>query len=268
MIVYPNAKINLGLYVTEKRADGFHNIESVFHPIPLYDILEVNPSDELAFASTGIDIPGEMSTNLCVKAYKLIKEDYDIPSVSIHLHKQIPIGAGLGGGSADASFMLKALNELFKLNITIEQLENYARKLGSDCAFFIENKPKYCFGKGDEFLPTSIDLSQYQIALVNPNIHVSTQLAYSGVSPKPLEFDLKERLSIEKVKDYKDFLKNNFEDSVCVEYPQINCIKKQLYENGCVYASMSGSGSTVFGIFENKVDIARIFPTYWNSWLN
>ena len=268
MIVYPNAKLNLGLYVTEKRPDGFHNIESVFYPIPLHDVLEVKISNKLSFSSTGIDIPGDASHNLCLQAYQLIKDDYDIGPVNIHLHKEIPIGAGLGGGSADASFMLKILNDLFDLNITKNQLEDYARSLGSDCAFFIENKPKYCVGKGDEFQPIDIDLSKYFILVINPNIHVSTQLAYSGVRPKPLSFDLKRKIKETNLEEFKLFLENDFEESVCRKFPVITEIKEKLYKKGCVYASMSGSGSTVFGIFENKVDIEALFPSYWNHWIN
>ena len=195
MIVFSNAKINIGLNIIEKRKDGFHNLESIFYPVlDLYDVLEVvkNSENQLEFTSSGIAIPGDSNDNLCVKAYYLLQKDYPISFVKIHLHKVIPIGAGLGGGSSDAAFMLKALNELFELNLTTNQLINYARKLGSDCAFFIKNKPVYAYHKGDEFEEVALDLSPYVIKIEYPNIHIGTAEAYNGVTPKKSTTNLKE----------------------------------------------------------------------------
>lgn len=251
MIVYPNAKINIGLNVVEKRDDGFHNIESLFYPVmDVFDVLEVVENDEnqLKFTSSGISIPGDKDSNLCVKAFHLIRADYPIHFVKIHLQKNIPIGAGLGGGSSDASFMLKALNELFELNLTLEQLVNYAKQLGSDCAFFIENKPVYACGKGDEFENIELDLSAYTIKIEYPKIHIGTAEAYSGITPSPSEVNLKE-LIIAPINDWKKYIKNDFEASVFPQYPEIEKIKQKMYTNGAVFASMTGSGSAVFGIF-------------------
>ena len=251
MIVFPNAKINLGLYITEKRSDGFHNLESIFYPVDWKDILEITPSKTLSFTSTGIDIPSSTSDNLCTQAYKLLQQDHDIPPVDIHLHKMIPIGAGLGGGSADASFTLKALNELFKLELSNENLIIYAQQLGSDCAFFIENKATFAYEKGDHFKTLDLDLSSYWIKLINPNIHISTKEAYAGVYPNTAGYNLTE-LTDMFIHEWKLYLQNDFEKSIFPNHPDIEEIKENLYHEGALYASMSGSGSTVYGIFQQE----------------
>lgn len=252
MIVFPNAKINIGLNVIEKRADGFHNIESIFYPVnELTDVLEIIKQDnnEVGFTSTGIDIPQkEGEFNLCEKAYQLIKNDFDISGVKIHLHKVIPIGAGLGGGSADAAFTLKVLNDLFELDLSNEQLIEYAQKLGSDCAFFIKNKPIYAFNKGDEFDEIELDLSNHDIKIEYPDIHISTAEAYSGVVPKLSNQNLKELIA-EPIENWKVSFKNDFEQSVFPNHPNIEKLKAKMYQDGAKYASMTGSGSAVFGIF-------------------
>ena len=250
MVVFPNAKINIGLNVVEKRHDGFHNIESIFYPVmELFDVLEIIKSDTLQFSSTGISIPGSESDNLCLKAYQLIKSDYNISSVHIHLHKVISIGAGLGGGSADAAFTLKLLNQLFDLQLTDEKLINYAKKLGSDCAFFIKNKPVYAFGKGDEFEPIDLDLSKYEIKIEYPAIHIGTAEAYNGVTPKKSEKSLKEIILL-PIESWKNWIKNDFEDSIFTNHHQIKSLKEKFYNQGAIYSSMTGSGSAVFGVFE------------------
>lgn len=250
MVVFPNAKINIGLNIVEKRKDAFHNIESIFYPIlELFDVLEIIKSDRLKFSSSGITIPGEKDDNLCLKSYNLLQNDFDIPPVHIHLHKVIPIGAGLGGGSADAAFTLKLLNQMFELNINDEQLINYAKKLGSDCAFFIKNKPVFAFGKGDEFEEINLDLTNYEIKIEYPNIHVGTAEAYAGVRPQLSEFDLRQ-LQVDELKSWRTFVKNDFEDSIFPNHPQIKALKEKFYIDGAVYASMTGSGSAVFGIYD------------------
>lgn len=250
MIVFPNAKINIGLNVVEKRIDGFHNIESIFYPVmELFDVLEIIKSEKLQFSSSGIAIPGNEADNLCVKAFGLLKADFNISPVHIHLHKVIPIGAGLGGGSADAAFTLKALNQLFELHLTDEQLIEYARKLGSDCAFFIKNKPIYAFGKGDEFEPIELDLSKLDIKIEYPKIHVGTAEAYAGVHPKKSVTNIKEAIQL-PVSEWRNALKNDFEESIFPNHPQIKALKEKFYNEGAIYASMTGSGSAVFGIFK------------------
>ena len=261
MVTFPNAKINIGLSITEKRPDGFHNLESCFYPVGWCDVLEILPASTLSFKSTGISIPGNLETNLCLKAYHLVKQDFNIPPVMIHLHKVIPIGAGLGGGSADCAFTIKTLNYLFELHLTMKQMENYARKLGSDCAFFIQNTPKYCIGKGDEFSEITLDLSGKYIVLVNPNIHISTAEAYSGVKPMKSEIDLREILQ-KPLNQWVNVVKNSFENHILPKYPTISNIKNQLYKYGADYASMTGSGSTVFGIFEQEIDLKEAFAEY------
>ena len=261
MLSFPNAKINIGLYITEKRSDGFHNLESCFYPVGWSDVLEILPAPKLSFKSTGIAIPGNPETNLCLKAYHLVSQDFKLPPVMIHLHKIVPIGAGLGGGSADCAFTIKTLNDLFELSMSVETMENYARNLGSDCAFFIQNKPKFCFGKGDEFEEIELDLSGKYIVLVNPNIHISTAEAYSGVKPQRVKVDFKKALQ-NPVSQWVDAIKNDFETHLLHKYPIISTIKDSLYTHGAEYASMTGSGSTVFGIFNQEVDLQEIFAEY------
>lgn len=249
MNFFPNAKINLGLNITEKRTDGFHNLESVFVPVLWNDELEIIESDQTSFVSSGIEIPGEPNENLCLKAFNLVQSEFKLPPVRIHLKKNIPIGAGLGGGSSDAAFVIKGINEMFELNMNVEQMQNFARKLGSDCAFFIKNEPVFAFGKGDEFAPINIDLSNKYLVLVYPNVHVSTAQAYSGVKPKKPEYSLKDIINM-PIKDWRSFMKNDFEQSIFKAFPKLYRLKQDLYSSGALYASMSGSGSTIFGIFE------------------
>lgn len=257
MICFPNAKINIGLNVTERRADGYHNLESIFYPVNIQDALEVIESPELGFSYSGIDIPGQTEDNLCVKAYHMLKQDVELPPVHIHLHKHIPIGAGLGGGSSDAAFFIKLLNDKFELDLSVEQMQAYCRRLGADCAFFVQNKPVYAFEKGDRFEDISLDLSAYFLVLVMPDVHVSTAEAYRGVKPSQPEHSLKEliRLSPE---EWKNGIKNDFEESVFKAHPTIRGVKAALYDAGAIYASMSGSGSSVYGIFSQPVQLTEL----------
>ncbi|WP_342647948.1 4-(cytidine 5'-diphospho)-2-C-methyl-D-erythritol kinase [Mucilaginibacter sp. CSA2-8R] len=251
MIVFPNAKINLGLNITQRRPDGYHNLETIFYPLMIKDALEIIESDALSFQSSGIHIPGDRETNLCLKAYQLLKQDFDLPPVSIHLHKHIPIGAGLGGGSADAAFMIKLLNQQFELGLTPENMMNYARQLGADCAFFINNEPVYAFDKGDRFEPVELNLSRYCLVLVMPPVHVSTAEAYGGITPKPVEVSLKNLIQ-QPISHWKTHIKNDFEEHIFKAYPVIAGVKSALYQAGAIYASMSGSGASVFGVFEKQ----------------
>ncbi len=248
MIVYPNAKINLGLNVLRKREDGYHDISSVFYPVKeCVDILEIIKSERFEFTRSGIEISdGE---NLCEKAWKLLDTDFGIGNVKIHLHKQIPIGAGLGGGSADASFTLKYLTELFDLNLNNKDLEKYALRLGADCPFFIDNTPKLVEGIGEKMTSIDLDLSNYEIRLVNPDIHISTKQAYSGIVPKTPVLPVEKIIELPII-EWKGKLKNDFEESIFEKHLQLEGIKDELYKQGSIYSSMSGSGSIVFGIFE------------------
>ncbi|HEY9001417.1 MAG TPA: 4-(cytidine 5'-diphospho)-2-C-methyl-D-erythritol kinase [Mucilaginibacter sp.] len=260
MIVFPSAKINIGINITGRRPDGYHNIETIFYPMPIYDALEALPGDELTFHSSGLDIPGRIEDNLCIKGYHLMSKDHDLPPVNIHLLKHIPIGAGLGGGSANAAFFIKLINNLFDLKLTTEQMLDYARQLGADCAFFIENKPVFAFEKGDRFEDIQLDLSSYHIALVMPPAHVSTAEAYRGVKPAPVKESLKELIQL-PVEEWKYHIKNDFEESVFKNHPVIRGVKAVLYEAGAIYASMSGSGASVFGIFNKKPDLSGLEKT-------
>jgi 4-diphosphocytidyl-2-C-methyl-D-erythritol kinase len=252
MIVFPNAKINLGLNIVEKRSDGYHNIETIFYPIGLNDVLEVLPSEtctDYSFSSSGITIDGDPEDNLIVKAYRLLRSEYQFSPIDITLIKQIPFGAGLGGGSADASFMLKAMNELFGLKIAPKKLEKLSGKIGADCPVFIRNKPVFATGIGNVFTPIDLSLKGYFLLLIKPDIHVSTPEAYSLIKPEKPEKGLIELIK-QPVINWKDAIKNDFEKSVFARFPVIEKIKDDLYEMGAVYASMSGSGSTVYGIFD------------------
>lgn len=257
MLVFPNAKINLGLNITEKRPDGYHNLETIFYPIPVEDALEVNVLNEgnekFRLHLAGLEIAGAAENNLVVKAYKLLDEKFDLPPVDIHLYKHIPSGAGLGGGSADAAFMLKLLNERFSLALSDGELEEYAAKLGADCAFFISNRPTYAEGIGNIFSPVSLSLIGYQIWLVKPDIFVSTRDAFAQIKPHRPAMSLKEIVKL-PVEEWKGCMVNDFEESVFPQFPAIAEIKEEMYRQGAVYASMSGSGSSVYGLF--KADAA------------
>jgi len=249
MLVFPNAKINLGLFITEKRTDGFHNLESLFMPIPLCDILEVTPStEETTLVCTGEsnDIPTEK--NIVYKAWKLLQEEYGIGHVKIHLHKIIPSGAGMGGGSSDGTFMLKALNELFKLNLSIHRLEELSAHLGSDCPFFVQNKAALISGRGEVVNPVDFNLGGKFLVVVNPRIHISTAQAFQGIQPCPSNFNWNEFIQNQDFQEGS--LRNDFEGSVFQIHPEIADIKSRFIQEGALFASMSGTGSTVFGLFE------------------
>ena len=254
MIVFPNAKINLGLFITEKRTDGFHNLESLFLPIPLCDILEVTVTTEdtsLVCTGESSDIPTEK--NIVFKAWKLLRDSHGIGNVHIHLHKIIPSGAGMGGGSSDGSFMLKALNELFQLNMSVPQLEDFAAQLGSDCPFFISNTASLVTGRGEGVEPIDFNLEGKYLVVVNPGIHISTAQAFQGIQPLPSNFNWTEFV---KHRDFEKVeLRNDFEQSVFQLYPEIAEIKSEFLKAGAIYSSMSGTGSTVYALFKEEPQI-------------
>ncbi len=252
MLAFANAKINLGLNITEKRPDGYHNLETVFYPVRLHDVVELVDSAELSCTVKGIDVPGAAADNLCLKAYRLLQQDFNLPPQHLILLKNIPVGAGLGGGSSDAAFLIKLANEKFGLGLSVPQMEGYARKLGADCAFFISNEPVFAFGKGDEFAPVAVDLSAYFLVLVAPPVHVSTADAFAELKPAVPVGGIKESIHL-PVKEWKNHLVNDFEKTIFVKYPQISKVKETLYHSGATFALMSGSGSSVFAIFDCPV---------------
>jgi 4-diphosphocytidyl-2-C-methyl-D-erythritol kinase len=258
MIVFPNAKINLGLFVTSKRSDGYHNLETIFVPIKGFcDILEVLTNTAMTedqFANSGLLIDGKPENNLCLKALRLMREHADIPPLNIHLHKIIPFGAGLGGGSADAAFMLTLLNEQYKAGLSNDELESLASQIGADCAVFIRNQTVLAKGIGNEFEPVNEFLTDLNILLVIPPVHVPTALAYKNITPMKPVTPLKELIQ-SPINQWNKSIFNDFEESVFKNYPEIETIKKTLYKNGALYASMSGSGSAVYGIFKEKTEL-------------
>lgn len=262
MVTFPNAKINLGLSITGKLPNGYHSIESCLFPIPWCDVLEFVPTKRTSFSSTGITIPGSEKDNLILKAYKLLRRDFPLPELNIHLHKIIPMGAGLGGGSADASFMLKMLNLECQLFLDNSVLEDYAAQLGSDCPFFIQNKPAIATGSGTDLEVFDFDLSGMWILLIKPDVHISTQEAYANVSPKANKVNLKSLLKSKNFKLWRKKLVNDFEASIFPSHPLLAEIKEALYKNGAEYAAMSGSGSTLFGIYTSKPEILPEFEKY------
>ncbi len=251
MVTFPNAKINLGLNILAKRKDGFHDIASVFYPVAWSDVLEIIPAIEFSFSSSGLAIPGTQEGNLVVKAFQILKEAGLLAghNVAMLLHKVLPMGAGIGGGSADGAFALKMLNDIFDLKLSTFELQAFAAKMGSDCPFFIENTPKFCFGRGTDFEDVVLSLKGKHILMVNPEIHVSTAEAYAGVKPQYPLNDIREIIQ-KPISDWKDLLVNDFEASVLQKYSKIGQVKARLYSMGAAYASMTGSGSTVYGIFE------------------
>jgi 4-diphosphocytidyl-2-C-methyl-D-erythritol kinase len=270
MICFPTCKINLGLRITNKRADGFHALETVFFPISIKDALEIiiEPDTNTApitFTSSGLAINGDPSDNLCFKAYGLLKKDYPtIPNIKMHLHKTIPMGAGLGGGSADGAFTLVALNQLFNLQLSVDKLMQYALTLGSDCPFFIINTPAFASGRGEILKPINVNLDGYYIVIVNPGIAISTKLAFSLITPKVPDTNM-EAIICEPVTSWKEKLINDFEQPIFNSFPELANIKETLYQKGAVYASMTGTGSTVYGIFPTSMmdTLSFNFPTHY-----
>lgn len=263
MVVFPNAKINLGLNILRKRAHGFHDLSTIFYPIPLQDILEIVPQqqrdakEEVVLHSTGLAVAGNADDNICVKAYRLLKTDFpNLPPIELHLHKVIPMGAGMGGGSADGAFTLRLLNEQFQLQLSQAQLINYALQLGSDCPFFIVNKASIGKSRGEALNPVQLDLSDYSLAIVNPGIHVPTGWAFQQITPGLPEYDCASIVQ-HTPETWRGKLINDFEAPIATHYPEIGNIIQQLYDQGAVYAAMSGSGSTVFGLF--SLDITPHF---------
>jgi 4-diphosphocytidyl-2-C-methyl-D-erythritol kinase len=261
MLAFPNIKINLGLSITEKRPDGYHNLETVFYPVALEDALEIRTSSEtekkITLHQYGMEIAGNPEDNLVAKAYSLLDKEFHLPPVEIHLYKHIPSGAGLGGGSADAAFMLKLLNDKFELGLPDDTLEEYAAKLGADCAFFIKNRPTYAEGIGNIFSPLPLSLKGYRIWLVKPDIFVSTRDAFAKIKPHHPEMSLKEIAQL-PVEEWNGRMVNDFEESVFPQFPAIGEIKEEMYRQGAVYASMSGSGSSVYGLFKEGAVLPEV----------
>jgi len=259
MLLFPNAKINLGLNVLRKREDGYHDIATVFYPVKFKDALEVIEDKDrhgfIKFSCSGLPVFGSEEDNLCIQAYYLLKRDFpNLPAIRMHLHKAIPMGGGLGGGSADGAFVLKLLNEKFDLHLSTTQLLDYAAALGSDGPFFIINKPCYATGRGEILEEITLDLSAYKIVLVNPNIHVSTAWAFGELSKGSDSFKPSDPLTAigQPINTWKEHLQNDFEKPVFEKYPEIKNVRDELYNAGAIYAAMSGSGSTVFGIFDKS----------------
>jgi 4-diphosphocytidyl-2-C-methyl-D-erythritol kinase len=268
MVIFPNCKINLGLNILQKRADGFHDIETVFFPLPVTDALEIITSENTTqFKNTGIPA-GENENNLCLKAYGLLKKDYpQLPEINMHLHKAIPIGAGLGGGSADAAFTLLLLNKKYELNIPDSKLSGYALQLGSDCPFFLLNKPCIASGRGEIMEEINLSLSSYKILLLNPGIHINTKEIFQQIKPAFPPKRIKEIIH-QPIDTWKRELTNDFEKIVFVLYPQIEKIKESFYQHNAIYASMTGTGSTVFGIFDKSDELD--YPDekgYFQKWV-
>ena len=269
MIRFPNCKINFGLHILGKREDGYHNLETVFYPVSICDALEIMPlhdgSNTPQFTLSGLPVSGDAGNNLCMKAWQLLKDDFpQLPVITIHLHKAIPMGAGLGGGSADGAFMLMMLKETFNLDISTERLARYALQLGSDCPFFIYNKPCFATGRGEIIEPVNINLSGYYFYIINPNIHINTGEAFRQLQyqthPQSLQTIIQQ-----PIEQWKHVLCNDFEKGVVKQYSVVGDLIQRLYQHGAIYAAMSGSGSTVFGIFKNKPEALLLPGDYFTK---
>jgi 4-diphosphocytidyl-2-C-methyl-D-erythritol kinase len=267
MISFPNAKINLGLDVIEKREDGYHNITSCFYPIPLYDVLEINLSNTFSFNVSGFRIPGDPGKNLVIKAYEMLKKDFNLPPVSIHLHKNIPMQSGLGGGSSDGAYTLTMLNEQFELFLADSVISDYASTLGSDCPFFVYNTPSIITGRGEEVNKLDLDLKGYFICIVKPDLSISTQNAYQNIQPGHPAHHVRSILSDHEIRNWKEMLKNDFEEVVFNIHPGLSELKSKLYEMGALYVSMTGSGSAFYGIFKDRPSFKSVFPDNYFYWL-
>ncbi|MBO9202906.1 MULTISPECIES: 4-(cytidine 5'-diphospho)-2-C-methyl-D-erythritol kinase [Niastella] len=268
MVSFPNCKINLGLHVTRKREDGYHDLETIFYPLPLRDGLEVVKADPdksgqtaetgnrqwemgngVSLHASGLTVHGNPEDNLCIKAYNLLKKDFpQLGQIDLYLHKAIPMGAGLGGGSADGAFTLQLLNDKFQLGLSREKLLDYALQLGSDCPFFIINKACFATGRGELLQAIQLDLSAYSFLVVHPGVHINTGWAFSQLTPAPSPQPLPDIIQ-QPVTSWRNILTNDFEAPVCKHHPALQAIKDELYKSGALYASMTGSGSCFFGIF-------------------
>ena len=257
MLAFANSKINIGLNITEKREDGYHNIETVFYPVKLYDVVEIIDAATTHCVIKGLTLPGAEKDNLCLKAYYMLAEDFDLPPQQICLLKNIPIGAGLGGGSADAAFTLKLLNDKFQLGLTVAQLQVYASSLGADCAFFVENKAALAKGIGDELAPVDLDLAAYYKVLVKPPVFISTAEAYACVKPSMPEVALEDLIKL-PVASWRTSVYNDFEDSISKAFPEVSALKNSLYLAGATFALMSGSGSAVYALFEKETRLPEL----------
>lgn len=255
MICFPNCKINLGLNVIEKRADGFHSLHTVFYPVSWCDALEVIENkivNDIDLHFTGLTVDGKKEDNIIFRAWQLVRELTKLPSISVHLHKNIPMGAGIGGGSSDAAFFINLLDKKFTLGLTYQQKHSVASELGSDCAFFLDNKPVFAQGRGNEFSPVNINLDGYYLLLVYPGIHSNTRDAFQGLTPRQPANDIKSIIEQRAINEWKQELVNDFDATIMKKYPAIEKLKRDLYSRGALFASMSGSGSTVYGIFDKK----------------
>ncbi|MEO8770548.1 MAG: 4-(cytidine 5'-diphospho)-2-C-methyl-D-erythritol kinase [Ferruginibacter sp.] len=271
MISFPNCKINIGLQIIGKRPDGYHDLQTIFYPIEIKDAIEIIDApqkDAISFSTSGINIDGNAENNLCVKAYHLLQKDFpQLPAIDMHLHKTIPMGAGVGGGSADAAFTLQLLNKKYVLGLDLAALSKYALILGSDCPFFLINTPCFASGRGEILEEISLDLSAYKIILVNPGIHINTGWAFSVLEKSTKHEDLKDSIA-KPINEWHDLIGNDFEAPVFKAHPEIKSIKADLYAVGALYAAMSGSGSSIYGIFEKNAVVDLNFPPhYFHKWV-
>ncbi len=262
MIVFPNGKINLGLSIKNKRADGFHNIESFVYPAPIYDALEFKPSSKFSIEISGMPIPGNMADNILYKTWKLLQEQYQIPTIDIKLLKGIPLGSGLGGGSSNAVFLLKNLNTYFKLDLANETLLNYSATLGSDCPFFLKNSPSIIKGCGEIVQPVNLSLKGMHLVVVYPDFQISTQEAFSNIIPDKKHIKMEDIVN-KPIEQWQDVLVNDFEKTAFKKYPLLPTIKNTLIDNGAVYASLTGSGAAIYGLFRQSVNVKKYFPDYF-----
>jgi 4-diphosphocytidyl-2-C-methyl-D-erythritol kinase len=266
MISFPGCKINLGLHILDRRPDGYHNIHTCFHPVPWSDVLEFLPAEQQSFEISGLDIPGALQDNLCLKAYQLLRDDYQLAPVQGHLHKNVPPGAGLGGGSADAAQTLRTLNKLFDLKLNDERLADYAARLGSDCPYFLIGSPALGSGRGDRLEPCESRLSGCFLVIVVPPIHVSTAEAYRAVTPRTPFEDLRTSLA-RPLSEWKEYLVNDFEAPVFALHPELSDVKRQLYSMGAIFAGLTGSGAALFGLFDREVSREFFQGLGWSGWI-
>jgi len=272
MIKIANAKINIGLNIINKRADNYHNISSIMYPIPLSDILEIvsNIDGSVNFTQTGILVPDNKENNLCVKAYNLLAKHYNIGGVNIYLHKKIPVGAGLGGGSSDAANSIVLLDKLFKLNLSIEQMMDYSSELGADCPFFIRNQAAYIYNTGTQMYNIDLSMQNFNILIVKPNISISTKEAYSGVNISGKTINV-EKIKRSNIAEWKNYLSNDFEIEIFRNHPYLSTLKQKFYSSGALFSSMSGSGSAVFALFDKEIPFTKAdFPEdfFWKAEFN